>query len=178
MSTYQSHRSSRSASDARRTSASSHRSVRSANAYAFGTAAPAYEHESSFEVVRNPHPSKGVSVLSSDIIGMAKIAAIVFVVVAAIACVRVGLASASISTCIESESISANIESARSAGSDLEVQRSFLSNTSHVRVAATQLGMAEPVAATTITLAPDIVAVDAAGNLSLSGSMSAIAAQG
>mgnify|MGYP003376066220 FL=1 len=173
MSASQTRRTSRSASQSR-----SVRSERMAGSYMYGSAAPAYESESAFEVVRNPKPRQGVSVLPSDIIGVAKLIIVVIAVVAAIACVRVAFTAASVSMCMESETISAQIETARSQGSDLEVQRSYLSNTSHVRVAATQLGMGAPVASSTITLDPDVVALDAAGNLSLSGSMAAIAAQG
>lgn len=173
MSAYQTRRTSRSASQGRPA-----RSSRYVEPFIHGSAAPAYESASSFEVVRNPKPASGVSVLPSDIIGVARLIIVVIAVVAVIACVRVGFTAASVGTCMDSEALSAQIETARSAGSDLEVQRSYLSNTSHVRVAATQLGMGAPAASMTITLDPDVVAVDAAGNLSLSGSMAAIAAQG
>ncbi len=173
MSAYQTRRTFRSASQSRSAYAN-----RTSAPYVHGSAAPAYETGSAFEVVRNPKPDSRVSVLPSDIIGVARLIVVVIAVVAAIACVRVGFAAASVSTCMDSETISAQIETARSQGSDLEVQRSYLSNTSHVRVAATQLGMGASAASMTITLDPDVVALDSSGNLSLSGSMAAIAAQG
>ncbi len=103
---------------------------------------------------------------------------ILVVVFAVVACVRIGLTSATVSTAIASENTAAQVESARSTGNDLEVQESYLTNPTYVKnIASTQLGMAAPAETTTISLADDVVATDAQGNLSLADSL-AVAAQG
>ncbi|MDO4443452.1 MAG: hypothetical protein Q4B69_06200 [Slackia sp.] len=96
-------------------------------------------------------------------------------VLAALGCVRVGLSAASVTCSIASDDLSTQIESARSYGSDLEVQQSRLSNASHIRTEASNLGMGAPSSTELIVLPPDIVATDENGGLSLAGSISAIA---
>ena len=71
------------------------------------------------------------------------------------------------------------IANERTLGNDLEVQQSQLSNSTHIhRSAAEGLGMAAPAATESIELGADVVATDASGNLSLSGSLSSMASQG
>ena len=109
---------------------------------------------------------------TSLFITAAKLAAIVLVVIAALSFARIALTSATVSTMIESDAISGEIADARSTGVSLEMEQSVLSNTSAIKQAATRLGMAAPYEVGTIELAPDVVATDAAGNLSLSGTVS------
>ena len=101
----------------------------------------------------------------------AKMAAIVLLVVAALAFARITLTSATVTTMIESDAISGQIQDARSTGVGLEMEQSVLSNPSAIKVAAKRLGMTTPSSVGVITLDPDVVAVDAAGDLSLSGTV-------
>ena len=95
----------------------------------------------------------------------AKMAAIVLVVVAVLAFARIALTSATVTTLIESDALSTQIQSARSTGV------SVLANSSAIRASAKKLGMAAPGYVGVIELTPDVVAVDANGDLSLSGSV-------
>ena len=116
---------------------------------------------------------------SALLVTAAKMAAIVLVVVAALAFARIALTSATVTTMIESDSISSEIADARSAGVSLEMEQSVLSNSSAIKQAATKLGMSAPFEVGTIELAPDVVATDAGGNLSLSGTVkNLVATQG
>jgi cell division protein FtsL len=101
----------------------------------------------------------------------AKMAAIVLVVVAVLAFARIALTSATVTTLIESDALSTQIQSARSTGVSLEMEQSVLANSSAIRASAKKLGMAAPGYVGVIELTPDVVAVDANGDLSLSGSV-------
>lgn len=149
--------------------------------YLYGSSAPSLSHASQteFEVIPGRRgTSSDVVTLPASIISVAKAIVVVSLIVAALCCVRVGLSAASITTSIEANKLSAQIESARSYGSDLEVQQSRLSNSTHIRVEAASLGMAAPENAVAVVLGADVVATDAAGNLSLSGSIAALENQG
>lgn len=95
-----------------------------------------------------------------------------------LACARVLLSAASVTTTIATDELSTQIANERTLGNDLEVQQSQLSNSTHIRSAAEGLGMAAPAATESIELGADVVATDASGNLSLSGSLSSMASQG
>ena len=107
----------------------------------------------------------------------AKITAIVMGLIALVCCARVFLSSMAVSTALESREISSQIDDARSSGSRLEVALSSLSNPSYVKQEAAALGMfaPDPQAVLKIDLSDDVVATDASGNLSLSGSAAALA---
>lgn len=115
--------------------------------------------------------------LPSSIIFLAKTIAVVLVVLALLGCVRITLSSATVTTALETRELSSQIDSARSEGNSLEVAQSSLSNPTRIKDAATQLGMSAPAYVATIDLSGDVVVIDAAGNLSLSGS-AAVLAQG
>ena len=116
---------------------------------------------------------------SSLLVTAAKLAAVVLVVVAALAFARIALTSATVTTMIESDAMSSEIADARSAGVSLEMEQSVLSNSSAIKQAAKRLGMAASAEVGTIELAPDVVATDASGNLSLSGTVkNLVAVQG
>lgn len=100
-----------------------------------------------------------------------KLAAVVIVVVAALCFARIALTNAAVNTLIESDTISAQIEQARSSGVGLEMQQSVLSSPTAINSAVKRLGMAAPATVATINLDPDIVAYDAQGTLSLSDSV-------
>lgn len=105
------------------------------------------------------------------LVTMAKMAAILLVVIAALAFARIALTNATVTTMIESDSLSSQIEDARSSGIGLEMEQSVLSNTYAIDAAAARLGMSAPDSVATIALSPDVVAVDGDGVLSLSGSV-------
>lgn len=148
--------------------------------YVYGSSAVAFDErrESEFGVVAGRRAAAETHTLPSQVIVAAKAVVAIAFAFALVCCVRVALTAASVSTSLESSSLSTQIETARSAGNDLEVQQSQLSNSMHVRLAATSLGMAAPAETAVVTLPPDVVATDASGALSLSGSLSAIANQG
>ena len=100
------------------------------------------------------------------------------IVIAIFACARVLLSAASVTTTIATDELSTQIANERTLGNDLEVQQSQLSNSTHIRSAAEGLGMAAPAATESIELGADVVATDASGNLSLSGSLSSMASRG
>ena len=105
------------------------------------------------------------------LVEIAKMAAIVLVVVAALCFARIALTNATVSTMIESDALSTQISEARSTGTSLEMEQSTLSNTAAINSAAKRLGMSAPYEVGTIVLSPDVVATDANGSLSLSGTV-------
>ena len=111
----------------------------------------------------------------SLLVTIAKMAVIVLVVVTALAFARIALTNAAVTTMIESDVLSAQITEARTSGVSLEMEQSVLANPSAVKAAAKKLGMAAPAEVGVIALEPDIVAVDAAGELSLSKSVKNLA---
>ena len=124
--------------------------------------------QSDMRVVRggaNAQPSVNI------LVEIAKMAAIVPVVVAALCFARIALTNATVSTMIESDALSAQISEARSTGTSLEMEQSTLSNTAAINSAAKRLGMTAPYEVGTIALSPDVVATDANGSLSLSGTV-------
>ncbi len=112
----------------------------------------------------------------STVVTLAKAAAVVLVVAALLCFVRIAISSATVSTSIESQQITSQINDARSGGTGLEVQQSSLSNPTRVKGEATRLKMAAPETVATIDLGTDVVATDDAGNLSLSKSAQIAAA--
>lgn len=146
------------------------------SSYVYGSAAPAYspEAEREFDVIPGSRTRSEVVELPASIMTIARVVVVVAVIIAAIACVRVGLSAMSINTSIATSELSSQIDTARTTGNDLEVMQSQLSNSTHIKLEATGLGMAAPAETTVVALGPDVVATDAQGNLSLSGSLAAI----
>ena len=101
----------------------------------------------------------------------AKLAAVVLVLVAALSFARIALTNAAVTTMIESDAISAQISEARSSGVGLEMEQSVLSSNSALTSAVKRLGMAAPAEVGSIALSPDVVALNANGELSLSDSV-------
>lgn len=123
--------------------------------------------------------SARVNETTSLLITIAKLAAVVLVVVAALSLARVALTSAAVATMIESDSLSAQIEDARASGVSLEMQQSVLSSPTAIKQAVKRLGMIAPAEVGTIELDPDIVALNDQGELSLSESVkNVVQAQG
>lgn len=107
----------------------------------------------------------------SQVLTLAAIAAIVLVVFALVCCVRVALSAATVSTAMETQQLNQQISQSREQSNALEVTHSTLSNPSHVKMAATELGMVSPETTEYIDLGVDVVATDEAGNLSLTQSL-------
>ena len=151
----------------------------SRSGYLYGSSAPDVSPvpASDFEVIPGRRSTSEVETLPASFIGAAKTIVVAALILATLGCVRVGLSAASVTCSIASDDLSVQIESARSYGSDLEVQQSRLSNSTHIRVEAANLGMGAPSSTEVVVLAPDIVATDAEGDLSLAGSIAAIANQ-
>lgn len=111
------------------------------------------------------------STITPQLIAVARMAAVVIAVVAILCFARIALTSAAVSTMMESDTISAQIDEARASGVSLEMQQSVLTSPSALKSAVKRLGMVQPYDVGTIVLDPDIVALDADGNLSLSDSV-------
>ena len=141
---------------------------------------PAYESEerSNISVLRGRGAHAREQGLPQAVITLAVAAAAILVVIALLGFVRVTLSSATIETAKETRALSSQISIARAEGSTLEVAHSTLSNPIRIREMASALGMAAPSNVTYINFGRDIVATDEAGNLSLSGTMDALAAKG
>lgn len=105
---------------------------------------------------------------------------VIVAVLAAVLCIgfiQVGLASAAYSTASKSSELRGEIAQMRSEGQSLAVEKSLIATPSHLRmVAADELKMSAPAKVATITMEPDVVALDSAGNLSLTKSIAAAAA--
>lgn len=99
------------------------------------------------------------------------LAAIVLVVVAALSFARIALTNAAVTTMIESDALSAQIEEARASGVGLEMQQSVLSSPTAINSAVKRLGMVTPAEVGELELEPDVVAFDESGSLSLSDSV-------
>lgn len=148
-------------------------------------AAPAYSYYPERAPERSPRerisvvPGRGTRTqtptLPSNVVFLAKAAAVVLLVVSLVGFARIGLMSATISTTMQSSQLTSQISDARCSGAALEVSQSTLSNPTKVKQQAGKLGMAAPETTGVITLDKDVVATDESGALSLSKSV-AIAA--
>lgn len=148
-------------------------------------AAPAYSYYPERAPERSPRerisvvPGRGTRTqtptLPSNVVFLAKAAAVVLLVVSLVGFARIGLMSATISTTMQSSQLTSQISDARSSDAALEVSQSTLSNPTKVKQQAGKLGMAAPETTGVITLDKDVVATDESGALSLSKSV-AIAA--
>ena len=142
-------------------------------AYVHGSAAPDLRRQGNPDVNVMPGRRNGVNHagVPESIFGVVGVVFAVAIVIAIFACARVLLSAASVTTTIATDELSTQIANERTLGNDLEVQQSQLSNSTHIRSAA-------PAATESIELGADVVATDASGNLSLSGSLSSMASQG
>lgn len=151
-------------------------------------AAPAYSYYPERAPERSPRerisvvPGRGTRTqtptLPSNVVFLAKAAAVVLLVVSLVGFARIGLMSATISTTMQSSQLTSQISDARSSGAALEVSQSTLSNPTKVKQQAGKLGMAAPEATGVIELGKDVVATDESGSLSLSKSIAIAAGAG
>lgn len=116
--------------------------------------------------------------VSPQIYTLAKIAVVAILAFAVVACVRVGFAAATVTTTIQTQELSQQIDQARESANALEVSYSTLSNPTNVKMAASELGMVEPETTEYLDLGLDVVATDEAGNLSLTQSLERAGNQG
>ena len=148
------------------------------------SALPAYRHYADRSDEYQPTSSR-ISVIpgsgraeapssSTSIVFLAKVAAAIIVVIAVLGFVRVTLSSATVTTALETQELSSQISTVRSEGSTLEVSHSALANPTRIRNMATAMGMAPAESVTYIDLNNDLIATDADGNLSLSGSVARV----
>lgn len=151
-------------------------------------AAPAYSYYPERAPERSPRerisvvPGRGTRTqtptLPSNVVFLAKAAAVVLLVVSLVGFARIGLMSATISTTMQSSQLTSQISDARSSGAALEVSQSTLSNPTKVKQQAGKLGMSSPETVGVIDLAQDVVATDESGALSLSKSVAIAAGLG
>lgn len=132
--------------------------------------APERSRRADVRAVRTGSPSASET-NAALLVTAAKLAAVVLVFVACLCFARIALTNAAVTTMIESDALSAEIETARSSGVGLEMEQSVLSSTSALNAAVKRLGMAAPGEVGTLVLEPDVVATGANGELSLSGSV-------
>ena len=107
-----------------------------------------------------------------------KVVAVALIVLTCAAFARLGLAAATVTTSMQSQELSSQIDDARDTGSSLEVTQSLLSNSNRVRSQAEKLGMAAPAEVGTITMPEDVVSTNDDGSLSLSRSVETAATAG
>lgn len=149
-------------------------------------ATTAYRYNADYEYAHNRGVRPDVRVVRGNrsrtetsnvpsLITLAKVVAVVLVVLAVVGCLRVGLASATVSEMLESDTLNSEISDARSEGTTLEMQQSSLLSPSTLSASASELNMSAPATTETIVLDPDVVATDSEGNLSLSGTVRNVA---
>lgn len=136
--------------------------------HAFNEEAYAPRGERRLSVERAGRPERSSTPI---LVTLAKMAAIVLVVITALSFARIALTNAAVVTMIESDTLSSQIADARTTGVSLEMEQSVLSNTSAIKAAAKRLGMATPYEVGSIILTPDVVATASDGSLSLSGTV-------
>ena len=142
---------------------------RAYRSHAFAEEANAPRHERRLSVERTGSAEQPST---SILITIAKMAAIVLVVITVLSFARIALTNAAVVTMIESDTLSSQISAARTTGVSLEMEQSVLSNTSAIKAAAKRLGMAAPFEVESIILTPDVVATASDGSLSLSKTVS------
>jgi cell division protein FtsL len=121
-------------------------------------------------VTTNPRPRAAQAPKSALTLAL-KVAAVVCVLFVAIGVCRVTLTSASVATALEVDQLATSIDSARVSGKALEVEQSTLANPTRIKSEAAALGMVAGQYTSVIDISGDVVALDAAGNLSISESI-------
>lgn len=115
---------------------------------------------------------------TSNIVFLAKVLAVVLLVVACMGVARVALTTATVTTSLKTQELSSKIDDARSDGVALEASQSVLMSSARVKNEATDLGMAAPAYVQDMTLSPDVVVQNEDGSISLSKSVAAAASAG
>ena len=107
------------------------------------------------------------AVLSPMIVTAAKVAAVLVVLVAVLAFIRVGMTSATVSNGLASQEISKQINSELVSKNALEVQDSSLANSGRIRQVASQYSLVVPSAIQVFELGQDVLAYDENNHVSL-----------
>ncbi len=131
---------------------------------------------SRIEVIPGGAREQGVRSASDTAVMFAKALIAMIMAFALIGVVRITLSSATVSAALEAKQIDRDIDVARDEGSRLEVLQSTLSNPTRIKQEAATIGMVTPTDMTFLDMSGDIVITDAAGALSLSGSVEAMSA--
>lgn len=143
-------------------------------AYQYGTAAPARAPRTSrprVTVTPGGRTKQQESSLPGGIAFAFLAAALVILLIGVVSVVRLGMYAATVETKLSTQQIESSLEEARYVGTTLEVQQTSLSGMARIKTAAAALEMVEPSDIIAITLPEDVVVTDAAGNLSLTGSI-------
>ena len=107
------------------------------------------------------------SALSPMIVTAAKIAAVLVVLIAVLAFIRVGMTSATVSNGLASQGISKQIDNELVSKNALEVQDSTLANSGRIRQVASQYSLVVPSTIQVFELSPDVLAYDENNHVSL-----------
>ena len=117
-------------------------------------------------------PGKRSEGLPSNLFFGVRVFMVIIAVFAVVAFVRIGFASATVTTSIETQDLNTQVEALRSGSAHLEVTESSLANPTTIKsTAVKKYGMYAPYEVNSIHLSEDVVAFDEAGNLSLARSM-------
>ncbi len=119
--------------------------------------------------------SAAPTALPAQVVVIARIAAILMILVALVGFTQVFLKSATVTSSVEAQEISNKIDSARAEGNQLEVAQSSLSNPARIKSEANAMGMSAPVITSVINLDEDVVTCDSNGRLSLSKTLEQLA---
>lgn len=149
--------------------------------------APAYRYDNYDYAEARPNPQyrPDISVIpgrgplprvDSRVFVLLRVAVAVLVILGIAGVARLYFIGEAVTASVTHEALAMDVNTARAEGSALEVQASNLSNPAYVRdYAASKLKMSAPVMVETMELGEDVVVVDADGDLSLSGSLAAVA---
>lgn len=105
--------------------------------------------------------------MSPMIVTLAKVAAVLVVLVAVLAFIRVGMTSATVSNGLASQEISKAIDGELVSKNALEVQDSSLANSGRIRQVASQYSLIAPSTITVFDIGQDVLAYDDNNHVSL-----------
>ena len=105
--------------------------------------------------------------MSPMIVTLAKVAAVLVVLVAVLAFIRVGMTSATVSNGLASQEISKAIDGELVSKNALEVQDSSLANSGRIRQVASQYSLVVPSAIQVFDIGQDVLAYDDNNHVSL-----------
>ncbi|MBQ6455062.1 MAG: cell division protein FtsL [Eggerthellaceae bacterium] len=105
------------------------------------------------------------------LITLARVFAVVLVLIAVLGIASISLNSATLRATVVSSNYSEQITKARAQGNVLDSLKGTLDNSVRIKQMASELGMAAPVYSDLISLEPDVIATDEAGNLSFARSV-------
>jgi hypothetical protein len=105
------------------------------------------------------------------LIALARGLAVVLVLVAVLGIASISLNSATLRETVTSSELSEQITKARAQGNVLDSLKGTLDNSVRIKQMASELGMASPAYSELISLEPDVIATNEAGNLSFARSV-------